>query len=814
MTDPDAARNGGGGLLPTHLDDLARSGLTPAHAATAGVYSEGDPAAVSKLLNWSQPAAVLGPALVFPYLDPAGRPTGYVRLKPTSPRADPGAAGKRIKYEAPRGQPNRAYLPPGTRTVATDPAAPLLVTEGEKKALAADAAGFPCLGLPGVWAWQAKRTRDATGRGAGPRELIPDLAGLPWAGRRVWLAFDSDSATNPSVRAAERALAAALTARGAVVAVVRLPAAAAGGKQGVDDFLVARGPDALRELLAAGRPAAAAPAGWGPPVPFGRDVDPPDFPPDVLPPWLRDMAAAVATATQTPSAAAGMLALAAVAGGLAAAVRYRVRPGFGKNANLYVVVAMLPAERKSAVFKAVFAPVFAAERAAVERAAPLIAEKLAEKGVLEARLKRKQTEAAREDDPGLRFSLTTEAKELAGEVERFAVPVPPVYVVDDDTVQMLARTLVEQGGRLMQAAAEGTAFEIAGGRYSDAEDFDVYLKAHDGDPLRVGRVGRGRTGHDDPRLTCALAVQPDVLAGLGRSAKAAGRGFLARWLYAVPAPMAGRRLIRPAPVPAAVAARYEQVMAQIWSLPAPADGPSVVEFSREADDALAAFEARVEPQLADGGPLAGLASWGGKLAGEVARLAGTLHLAAAADRPGGVAAAGPVSAEAVAAAVRLADEFLVPHARLAFGVMHADPVEELARRVLAWLARRPELARVTRRDLHQGLKGGGSDLKADDLVPAFALLADHNNLRPADSVGGPGRPAEVWEVNPLWARTGPPAPPNPPAEGRHADGPGAGVRDSGEPTPDGGAAEVEAAGDSGGVSAGVRYGNDDREDAP
>jgi hypothetical protein len=265
MTDPTPAGNGGSGLLPAHLDDLARSGLTAAHAAAAGLYSEPDPAAVAALLNWTGSADALGPCLVFPYLDPDGRPTGYARVKPATPRADKKTPGKVIKYEAPKGRPNRAFVPPGTRAALADPAARLLLTEGEKKGLAADAAGFPCLALPGVWAWQAKRPRDAAGKGIGPRRLIPDLAAVAWEGRPVVVAFDSDAADNPLVLAAERALVAALTAAGAAARAVRLPADPGGAKRGLDDFLAAEGPAALAALLDAPPPAGPPPKPDKPP---------------------------------------------------------------------------------------------------------------------------------------------------------------------------------------------------------------------------------------------------------------------------------------------------------------------------------------------------------------------------------------------------------------------------------------------------------------------------------------------------------------------------------------------------------------------
>ena len=97
---------------------------------------------------------------------------------------------------------------------------------------------------------------DAEGKPVGERELIDDLAPIVWQGRPVLLCFDSDAATNPHVRRAEWALAEVLARKGAVVKIVRLPQGETGSdgkpaKVGLDDFLVAHGPAAFRELLAA-----------------------------------------------------------------------------------------------------------------------------------------------------------------------------------------------------------------------------------------------------------------------------------------------------------------------------------------------------------------------------------------------------------------------------------------------------------------------------------------------------------------------------------------------------------------------------------
>jgi replicative DNA helicase len=68
--------------------------------------------------------------------------------------------------------------------------------------------------------------------------------------------------------------------------------------------------------------------GWALPVPFGATGGTPAFPVEVLPGWLGDYVAAVATATQTPPDLAGMLALAVLATVAAGAVEVQPRPGW------------------------------------------------------------------------------------------------------------------------------------------------------------------------------------------------------------------------------------------------------------------------------------------------------------------------------------------------------------------------------------------------------------------------------------------------------------------------------------------------------
>lgn len=227
-------------LLPHHLADLQRSGLSDATIQRAGIHSEDNYVKLASLLDRKRYLKKCGPALVFPYADEHGA-NGYCRIRPDSPRL---VGGKPAKYESPRGRNNQLYLPSGVSEILADSTRELLITEGEKKALKSSQEGFPCIGLVGVFGW-------CDGRRAG---LLPAMERIAWRDRPVYIVFDSDIADKPEVQEAESRLAAHLANRGANTRVVRLPqgppdAEGKPSKVGLDDFLVTHDIGELRKLL-------------------------------------------------------------------------------------------------------------------------------------------------------------------------------------------------------------------------------------------------------------------------------------------------------------------------------------------------------------------------------------------------------------------------------------------------------------------------------------------------------------------------------------------------------------------------------------
>lgn len=220
------------------LAKIESSGLNLADAARLDFYVLNSHQ-VTELALWNGYARP--PAMCIPYTDPWGDYQNYARYRalrlPAGAKAD-----KFPKYTQPKGSIPHAYFP----TIVTrwpkllaDPTKPIIITEGELKAAKACKEGFPTVSIGGVWSFGSKRRQI---------DFLPELDRVVWADRTVFIAYDSDTATNDKVARAEQALANHLIDRGAIVMKVLLPRLG-NDKTGLDDFLVERGAEALRRVL-------------------------------------------------------------------------------------------------------------------------------------------------------------------------------------------------------------------------------------------------------------------------------------------------------------------------------------------------------------------------------------------------------------------------------------------------------------------------------------------------------------------------------------------------------------------------------------
>lgn len=478
------------------------------------------------------------------------------------------------------------------------------------------------------------------------------------------------------------------------------------------------------------------------PTPLSAAVDLPAFPVDVLPDWLRDEVSAIAEATQTPDDLAGMLALAVLS--TAASGRVVVNPGWWEPCNLFATVALGPGNLKSAVFREITRPVWEYEHDEADRLRPLIEEAKTRKRIADKAADKTETDAgnAKAADRAEKEREAIDARQAANEI---AVPILPRLVCDDATVEALTSLLAEQSGRLAVLSAEGGVFDIMAGRYSKEPNFEVFLKAHAGDQLRVDRKGRAAEHVDRPALTLGLAIQPEVLSSLAHRPGFRGRGLVARFLFSLPTSTVGSRNVTdPRPVPTHVSERYARQVRGLLESFRPLDESDVLDFAQDASEAMIAYRQTLEPKLGPGGGLHHIADWVSKLHGVVARISGLLHVA----EHGAAARKTPIPGETVTRSIRLAD-YLLSHALAAFDLMGATAEMEKARTLLRWIVGRTEpAAPFTKRDAHQAHRSVFP--RVADLEEVLPILEEYGYVRQVKPKhdGKGGRPSVHYAVHP------------------------------------------------------------------
>jgi hypothetical protein len=407
------------------------------------------------------------------------------------------------------------------------------------------------------------------------------------------------------------------------------------------------------------------------------------------------------------------------------------------------------------VFKIVTKPIEQYEQEVNARLAPEIADKQTERDILAARAEKAKKEAVNGKDPLTRQEAEQEAGELSQSLAEFHVPVPLRLMTDDCTPERLASLLDEQGGRLAVLSAEGDVFGMMAGRYSENESkLNVYLKGYSGDTLIVDRQRRTEYGTalaltiPCPALTIGVTVQPDVLRGLAAKPEFRGRGLLGRFLYALPASNLGYRDTNAPPLDAQAVADYGALLRRLLDIKPieEADGhkrPHDLRLSPEAQHTFDALCAGVEIAMRTGNDLGHMTDWAGKFCGQVARIAGILHLAETQD------VSLPVSEAVMKAAITIG-RYLIAHAKAAYCEIGTDRAFDDARILTEWIKRK-NLTEFSRRDAITDLPTRFR--RAEDLDRPLAILMERDFVRERQterqSVRG-RTPAPRYAVNPCF----------------------------------------------------------------
>lgn len=496
---------------------------------------------------------------------------------------------------------------------------------------------------------------------------------------------------------------------------------------------------------------------WPDPLPLRSTTAVAEYPIDVLPAWMRGYCESLAVEMQVPVDLCAQVALGAWAAVCSGRAKIVIAGRWTEHLNLFLAAVMPSGGGKSPVSKRLTAPLRALESELAEQYRRLIAEAKAEREVVERDYAKAKKDGDRERMAMLDLELAT-----------LEVPALPRLVVDDVTQEMLAVLLHRHGGRMALISTEATMFDMACGLYSSATkktNNNVYLQGWSADALVIDRKGSsGGEGTEiripEPVLTVAITVQPSTIAELARHPELAGRGFTARFMYAAPPSMLGRRdrwrILSSSDEEAAKT--YLETFLGFARRFVTWENPATLRTTDEAARRFVGWLADMEPLLGEGGELDAVSEWTAKLHASVARVAGLLHLAD--GRPAGEL----VDVATVERAIRLG-EYWTAHALAIAELWTADDITLLARTVVeerfvgagVTEFHGSDINRSWHRARVERIAGDRAVEPSDVTYEVLNRLTDYDYIRSADGapVQRPGnrKPRQRFVVNPK-VRTG------------------------------------------------------------
>ncbi|MCX7017951.1 MAG: DUF3987 domain-containing protein [Candidatus Sumerlaeota bacterium] len=471
----------------------------------------------------------------------------------------------------------------------------------------------------------------------------------------------------------------------------------------------------------------------------------PGFPLDALEDaaWFRAWVAGISEQYQTPIELAALGGLAGISAALSGRVIICQRGGWTEEPGLWVLCVAEPSERKSKVFEAATLPIADWESDGAVSTAAARNEIKAMREVLLAQIGKQKSASAAATGKAREFAKLIAA--LQTEIDELPSDMPVRLIYGDATTERFPAA-VKQNGRVFAAADEAKLLKNLGGAYSPdgrTVNADIMLAGYSGSPYHRDRANES-VSLRAVRIAMFLTIQPEMLRWLSTRSEFAGCGFLSRPLYAIPAPCVGRRRIGAPECPEHVRLEYARRIRELLDIPACETIP-VIRFEQDALEVLQDFERRVEPRLhPDTGDLGGLSGWGGKLCGQTARIACSLHFAKHGAQGG---FRNRISADTVRHAIMIA-EWAVRHAMRAFSVMESNgrsgDCEYLIR-----IIRRERWQTFTRSEIYTPARGRfRHDVVALDKALELLELGGCVKRAPCGDNRGPGRPETRYVVNP------------------------------------------------------------------
>ncbi len=409
----------------------------------------------------------------------------------------------------------------------------------------------------------------------------------------------------------------------------------------------------------------------------------PPIPPEAVPDFPREFCLALAEDIQVPFELPLFGALGALSIACQGKFELFIKKGYVETVNLYLMCALDPGERKSAVLSVIKKPLSAWEwaRKAETEDERKQAESMAKSLQKKAELLR--GEAVKETDEKLQAELFQKVAEIEA-----SIPIPPPIprlTADDVTMERFAEMAYEQGERIGVLEPEGGLLDTIAGRYQNGvPNLEFPLKGKSADPVTIDRKGKPSIHMNAPLITFCFCPQPAVMKSMKDKPMFKERGLVGRFQYCLPKSRVGCRRLDSPPTPHHLMSQYETVLDRLLSFECPVteEGKpraNILTLTPEAQKLWMKFANDVEREMKPGGEFEFMRDWATRLAGDSARIAALFHIAQNSENP-----MEPIEADIMGKALRLAS-VLAEHAKVAYDRMGCNQTMELAKDILEWI---------------------------------------------------------------------------------------------------------------------------------
>jgi hypothetical protein len=466
------------------------------------------------------------------------------------------------------------------------------------------------------------------------------------------------------------------------------------------------------------------------------------FPSHIFPAWLETYIDQVAQSTQTPREMAAMGAFTALSIATAKKFNVNVYGDWYEPINTYLLTLMPPSSKKSQVFKHMLKPIYDYQRKTRER---VKVEAQHRQDEIEAKTrqleqaKKKAANASKDDkDP------MDEVKRFRDQLNELEPIHPPTYVADDVTPEVLASLLQQNDEKLGIVSAEGGLFSNIQGRYSDNTNYDVYLNGYSADYMSTHRMNREAVELERPHLTVGVFAQPSVIQELPK--EFFDRGLMSRFLYSLPKDNRGERQIRPRPIDKDAKEEYAAAITALMNVHNKEE--QSLTLSYQADLLVQLLQTEIEDRQGPGQDFQEnpqIEAWAGKLAGQLMRLAGLIHMSKVLDNNDYT-----IEVDTIESVEALKDYF-VSHMKKAFNITTANKATDdavyLLKRIEEIQQKLDNPSEIKRTKLWQSVKSRFTT--ANHLDDTLKTLQERNYLKSVEKESNGGRPTRMIVMNPI-----------------------------------------------------------------